>query len=69
MQLLGVLFGQTGFYENPAGWTYVAVGYGLCVAGIAAYTVILLLRGRRLARKVPADEQRWMSSRGGERAS
>ena len=66
MQLIPAVLGQAGIYENPEGWTYVGVGYGLCIAGIAAYAVTLLRRGRRLARRVPPDEQRWMSADDGE---
>jgi hypothetical protein len=66
MQLTAVLLGQAGFYENPDGWTYVAVGYGLCVAGIATYAATLLARGRRLARKVPPDERRWLTAGDGD---
>ena len=55
------LLAQTGFYENPDGWTYVTVGYALCIAGIAAYTVVLMVRGRRLARRVPPEQRRWLA--------
>jgi hypothetical protein len=63
------LIAQAGLYENPDGWTYVAVGYGLCIAGIAAYTATLLMRGRRLARRVPPEERRWLAPDDGERLS
>jgi hypothetical protein len=61
-----VVLAQAGLYENPDGWTYVTVGYALCIIGIVAYTVSLMIRGRRLARRVPPDEQRWMPARDGE---
>jgi hypothetical protein len=60
------LIAQAGFYENPDGWTYVVVGYGLCIAGIGAYAATLLVRGRRLARKVPPGERRWLVPERGE---
>ena len=41
-------------------WTYVALGWGAGVVVIGGYTVALLRRGRRLARRVPPDERRWM---------
>jgi hypothetical protein len=66
MQPTVVTLAQAGFYEQPAQWTYVAVGYTLCIAGILGYVVSLRLRGRRLARQVPPDEQRWMPSGAGE---
>jgi hypothetical protein len=56
-----VQWAQAGLYEHPDPWTYVAVGYGLCVAGIGAYAVSLRVRGRRLARRVPPEERRWLS--------
>jgi hypothetical protein len=62
-----VQLAQTGLYENPDPWTYVVAGYGLCLGGIIAYTAALMVRGRRLARQVPPDEQRWMPPGGGER--
>jgi len=39
----------------------VLAGWGLTIAGFVAYTVHLVVRGRRLARQVPAEERRWMS--------
>jgi hypothetical protein len=64
LALFATLWAQTtGLYENPDPWTYVAAGYGLCIAGIAGYAVWLLTRGRRLSRQVPPDKRRWM--RGG----
>jgi hypothetical protein len=61
---LTVLLGEAGFYENPEGWTYVGVGYALCIIGILAYTVSLMVRGRRLARRVPPGQRRWLTDEG-----
>jgi hypothetical protein len=63
---LTVLLGEVGLYENPAGWTYVTVGYALCILGILAYTVTLMVRGRRLARRVPPDQRRWLTDETGD---
>jgi hypothetical protein len=62
MMQLATLIAQTGLYENPEPWTYVTMGYALCILGILAYTVILMVRGRRLARQVPPGERRWITS-------
>lgn len=38
---------------------YVAAGWGLSLAALAAYAVRTLRRGRRLAREVPPEARRW----------
>jgi hypothetical protein len=48
-------------YQAPEQFGYVLAGWGLCIAGFVAYAVALVVRGRRLARQVPAEERRWMS--------
>jgi heme exporter protein CcmD len=47
---------------NQAGhyWFYVGVGYGAAFVALGGYTVRTLLRGRRLSRKLPPDQRRWM---------
>jgi hypothetical protein len=48
-------------YQAPEQYGYVLAGWGLCIAGFIAYTIALIVRGRRLSRQVPAEERRWMS--------
>jgi membrane protein implicated in regulation of membrane protease activity len=48
-------------YTSPEQWSYVLVGWGLCIVGFILYAVVLVLRGRRLARQVPPEDRRWMS--------
>lgn len=38
---------------------YVAAGWGITLVTLAAYAVRTILRGRALARQVPAEERRW----------
>ncbi|HEY9555702.1 MAG TPA: hypothetical protein VIR58_03140 [Acidimicrobiales bacterium] len=38
---------------------YVAAGWGIPLAVLAAYTVRTLRRGRELAERVPPEEHRW----------
>jgi hypothetical protein len=47
---------------NQAGhfWAYVAAGYGAALVALGAYSARTLLRGRRLSRKLPPDQRRWM---------
>jgi len=39
---------------------YVIAGYVGVVGGLTLYAVALLRRGRRLSRRVPAEERRWL---------
>jgi hypothetical protein len=39
---------------------YVIAGYALVLGSITAYVARLLLRGRALAKEVPAERRRWM---------
>ena len=48
-------------YQAPEQYGSVLTGWGLTIAGIIAYTVALVARGRRLSRQVPPEERRWMS--------
>lgn len=60
MHAVTLVLAESGLYENPDPWTYVAVGYALCLVGIGAYVGVLLARGRRLARQVPPERRRWL---------
>jgi hypothetical protein len=59
---LSTVVAQAGLYENPDPWTYVTVGYTLCILGIVGYAGALVVRGRRLARQVPPEQRRWVDS-------
>lgn len=41
-------------------WPYVAAGYGLVLAGLVLYVVLVLRKGRQLARQVKREDRRWM---------
>jgi heme exporter protein D len=38
---------------------YVFAGWGISLAVLAGYSVRLVLRGRRLADRVPPEDRRW----------
>jgi hypothetical protein len=59
--ILLTVLAQAEVYKAPEQWNYVLVGWGLCIAAFVAYTVALMIRGRRLARQVPPEERRWTS--------
>ncbi|MEO7555122.1 MAG: hypothetical protein ABIV94_00785 [Acidimicrobiales bacterium] len=42
------------------GWPYIIAGYVTTVGGLGAYAAWVLVRGRRLSKRVPAGERRWM---------
>ena len=48
-------------YEQPNEWNYVFGGWFFVSLGVVLYAVLLLRRGRRLARQVPLKDRRWMS--------
>ena len=41
-------------------WVYVGGAWGATFVVLGTYTVLLLRRGRALARRVPEDKRRWM---------
>lgn len=38
---------------------HVAAGWTAAFGGIGAYAIVVIRRGRRLSRVVPAEERRW----------
>jgi hypothetical protein len=42
---------------------YLLVGWGVWLAALALYGFRVVARGRRLSTRVPADRQRWMTTR------
>ena len=40
---------------------YIVAGWGISLSVLGLYAASLVLRGRRLAREVPPDRQRWTS--------
>jgi hypothetical protein len=38
---------------------YVYLGYGVAFGAIAAYSVRVVLRGRKLSRSLPPEERTW----------
>ncbi|MFA5565688.1 MAG: hypothetical protein WC184_06590 [Acidimicrobiia bacterium] len=40
---------------------YMYVGWGVSLTVVALYSVLLVLRGRRLSQRVPAEKRRWTS--------
>jgi hypothetical protein len=47
--------------DTSSQWGYVAAGYGLVLGGIAVYALLVLRKGRQLARQVKPEDRRWMS--------
>ena len=47
--------------DTSSQWGYVAAGYGLVLGGIAVYVLLVLRKGRQLARQVKPEDRRWMS--------
>ena len=47
--------------DSSSQWGYVAAGYGLVLAGIVVYTLLVLRKGRQLSRQVKPEDRRWMS--------
>ncbi|MDQ6616322.1 MAG: hypothetical protein M3083_16665 [Actinomycetota bacterium] len=38
---------------------YVFLGYGVAFGALAAYSVLVIVRGRKLSRTLPPDERTW----------
>ena len=53
--MLADTLNQAGHY-----WTYVGVGYGAALVVLSAYSVRTVRRGRKLSRRLPPDQRRWM---------
>ncbi|CAN5537084.1 hypothetical protein BH20ACT2_BH20ACT2_20040 [soil metagenome] len=41
-------------------WDYVTAGYVITFATLGLYALRTLVRGRRLARRLPPEQRRWM---------
>ena len=41
---------------------YLIAGWSIGLGSIAAYAVVVVLRGRDLSRKVPPERHRWMTT-------
>ena len=41
-------------------WGYVIASYVLVLGSMAAYAVWTIRRGRRLARRLPVEDRRWL---------
>jgi len=48
-------------YGGPDEWKFVLAGWGLISGGVAAYTVAIVRRGRKLSRELGPDKRRWLS--------
>ena len=46
--------------DSSSQWGYVAAGSGLVIVGIAVYVLLVLRKGRQLARQVKPEDRRWM---------
>ena len=63
--LLGVL-AQAGAaaengYKSPSVWSYVVAGWIIVILGMALYALLVVRKGRELARQLPPEDRRWMS--------
>jgi hypothetical protein len=56
---VAVVFAASG--DTTTEWKYVAAGYVLVLGGLALYTVLVIRKGRQLARQVKPEDRRWMS--------
>lgn len=51
---------MTGVLASISGtWPYVAAAWVIVPGAIAVYSVVTILRGRRLSRRVPPERRRW----------
>jgi hypothetical protein len=41
-------------------WDNVAIGYVIVVGSVIAYSVWVIVRGRRLSKQVPPEDRRWL---------
>lgn len=41
-------------------WGYITAGYVITFGLLALYAVRTILRGRRLSRRLPAEDRRWL---------
>ncbi len=48
-------------YDTPDMMKYVYAGWALIIVGVAVYAVLMILKGRQLAKRLPPEERRWMS--------
>ncbi len=48
-------------YASPNQLGYVFVGWGAIVAGLVLYALLVVRKGRQLAKQVPPEDRRWMS--------
>ena len=53
--MLADTLNQAGHY-----WAYVGAGYGVAFVVLTGYAARTVLRGRRLSRRLPPDQRRWM---------
>jgi hypothetical protein len=42
-----------------SGWFFVGAGWAVSAAALLGYAAMVVTRGRRLSRAVPAEERRW----------
>jgi hypothetical protein len=42
-----------------SGWFFVGAGWTVSAAALLGYAAMVVARGRRLSRAVPAEERRW----------
>ncbi len=42
-------------------WGYVSASYVLVFGAVAVYAGRTILRGRKVAQRIPADQRRWLS--------
>ena len=56
---VSVVLAQIG--DSSTQWAYVGAGAGIVIVGITLYTVLVLRKGRQLARQLKPEDRRWMS--------
>lgn len=64
MIVLVTLLAADNVPQDP--WPFVIVGYVIMALGLVAVAVETVVRGRRLARRVPEGQRRWLDVRAAE---
>jgi hypothetical protein len=51
----------SGVPQDP--WPFVIAGYVVMALGLVGYAALTIVRGRRLSRRVPPSDRRWLDRR------
>lgn len=48
-------------YDIPNAWNYVFAGWSVVIVALVVYAVLMVRKGRQLARQLPPEDRRWTS--------